>query len=194
MSRIASIVLIASFLGFPLPAAPVPKMAPIRDFEFHKKVLPSRLKIELSSSAGVSKTKHGLVLSLKITNSSARQIVAHLAHEWHGGEWLSTALYASVTSSDDKKSKPFVPVYLAGEDQRAARRINMATGKSMDVKLRMDWPGTGSVPATPLIGKPGKYTVRYALVFEVDGKRQYVLSAPVVVEHKGKEAPGRRFP
>jgi RNA polymerase sigma factor (sigma-70 family) len=174
-----------------------PIKAPARDFEFHKKVAPSRLKIELSSSSMVrerapfrrggrrtNQTKPGLVLALTITNTSARKIVAKLAHEWHGGEWPTTALYASVTPAGDRQVKPFAPVYLAGEDQRAARRVSLAAGKSLDVSLRVDWPGTGSVPARPLIGKPGSYTVRFALVFEADGKRQYACTPPVTVEYQ----------
>jgi hypothetical protein len=175
---------LVAFLALPLFAAPVLKTAPIVDFEFHKKVPPSRLKVELASAANVSKTEHGLVQTLTITNSCGKEIEAHLAHEWHGGEWPLTALYASVSPADDKKVQPFAPVYLAGEDQRAARRVGLATGKSLDVKVRMDWPGTGSVPANPLIHKPGRYNVRFALVFEVNGKPQYVTSAPVVVECK----------
>jgi hypothetical protein len=34
----------------------------------------------------------------------------------------------------------------------------------------------------PLIAAPGKYTVRFLLVFEVAGKLQYIISIPKVVE------------
>jgi hypothetical protein len=40
----------------------------------------------------------------------------------------------------------------------------------------MDWPGTGSVHTQPLIRNPGEYSVRFALVIEIGGKEQYVVS------------------
>ena len=75
-------------------------------------------------------------------------------------------------------------MYLAGEDPSAPRSVSLAAGKSTEVELRMDWPGTGSVKGDPLITTPGKYVVRFALVFEADGKRQYALSVPTVIEYK----------
>ena len=44
------------------------------DFDFHKNVPPSELKIDLSPAATVTRTPKGLVLSLKITNASAHDI------------------------------------------------------------------------------------------------------------------------
>jgi hypothetical protein len=152
------------------------------DLEFHKRVPPSDLKIELSAPATVTRTKQSLVLPLKIRNASAQEIKTTLAHEWHGGEWPLTALYASVTPEKDKESKPFTPVYLAGEDQDAARAVTLSGGKAIDLNLRMDWPGTGSVIAVPLIKEPGKYVIRFVLVFEVSGKQRYIATAPKVVE------------
>src|SRR5262245_8409899 len=102
--------------------APAPRVIK-RDFHFHKRVPSSALKLELSPAASVTRTKHGLVPRLKITNASANEIKTTLAHEWHGGEWPLTALYASVAPEKGKASKPLTPVYLAGEDQDAARAV-----------------------------------------------------------------------
>src|SRR5262245_21802721 len=69
-------------LTFGVPAPQGNKL----DLDFHKQVPPSELKIELSPVASVTRSKQGLVLSLKVTNASANEIKTTLAHEWHGGE------------------------------------------------------------------------------------------------------------
>ena len=154
-------------------------------FEFHRGKVPATgLKVELVAGKAVVKERRGLVLPLKITNASGEAITTALAHEWHGGEWPPTSLYVSVTPATDKGPKPFAPVYIAGEDQDAVRAASLAAGKASDLELRLDWPGTGSVKADPLVQKPGKYVVRFALVFEAGGKHQYAVSAPTEVEYK----------
>jgi len=163
-------------------AAPAPERKKM-DFDFHKNIPSSELKIELSPAATVTRMeKKGLVLSLKITNASSDDVKTSLAHEWHGGEWPPTSLYAISTPEKGKKVRAFMPVYLAGEDPQVARSVTIAPGKSIDVELRMDWPGTGSVIGIPLVEASGKYTVQFALVFEVGGKQQYVSSTAKVVE------------
>jgi hypothetical protein len=173
-----AVVLLFALLASATPAPKDPKM----DLDFHRKVPSSDLKIELSSAANATRTKQGLVLPLKIANASADEIKTTLAHEWHGGEWPTTALYASVTPETDKDPKPFSPVYLVGEDQAAPRPVTLAAGMAIDLDLRMDWPGTGSKRAVPLIKAPGKYAVRFLLVIEASGKQQYVVTTPKVVE------------
>jgi hypothetical protein len=164
-----------------------PKGTTDMEFEFHRgKVPATELKVELAAGKNVVKERRGLVLPLTITNASGEAIKTTLAHEWHGGEWPPTSLFASVTPIADKESKPFAPVYLAGEDQEAPRAFSLATGKSTDVELRVDWPGTGSVKGDPLIQKPGKYVVQFALVFEAGGKKQHAASAPIEVEYKSE--------
>jgi hypothetical protein len=154
----------------------------LMDFEFDRQVPPTEERVELSAAARVVRTKQGLALRVKIANASAREIDTKLAHEWHGGEWPPTALYTSVTAASSRKSEPFVPIYLIGEDQQAARSVTIAPGKTKEVELRMDWPGTGSVPTSPFIREPGKYSVRFALVFEAGGKQQYVMTAPQAID------------
>jgi hypothetical protein len=159
------------------------------DFDFHKQVPPSGLKIDLSPAATVARKAVGLarplVLSLKVTNASAQDVTTTLPHEWGGGEWPVTALYASVTPVKEKDSRAFAPVYLAGTDGGAGG-VTLASGKSVELDLRTDWPGTGSVIGVPLVQKPGKYVVRFALVFEAGGRRQYAVSAPAEVESKAE--------
>ena len=81
--------------------------------------------------------------------------------------------------------KRALPEYMLHANIREMHQPS-AVGKAIDLKLRMDWPGTGSVIAAPLIEAPGKYTVRFILVFEVSGKQQYVISTAKVVEFLAK--------
>lgn len=166
--------------------APAPTRPSEIGLEYHKKASPSRLKIGVAPDARVARTRGGLVLGVRVTNASASEITTTLAREWHGGEWPMTALYASVTPAKAKEPRGFMPVYLVGPDQKAPRVVTLAAGKSVELKLRMDWPGTGSVIAVPLITEPGEHVVRFVLVFEAAGKRQYVATAPQVIQFRGK--------
>lgn len=145
----------------------------------HKGPLVSRRRIEILPDAKVSRTKGGLTLSVKIVNHSTREITTRLAHEWHGGEWPSTDLYASATHVQAKQAKPLVPVFLKGEQQREAKLTRIAPGKSIMVELRMDWPGTGSQPAAPLVApSESESNVRVLMVFDTGGNaREYAASA-----------------
>jgi len=145
----------------------------------HKGPLASRLRIEIVPDAKVTRTKEALTLSVKITNHSAQEITTRLAHEWHGGEWPSTDLYASATHVQAKQAKSLEPVYLKGENQGETKLTRIAPGKSVTVTLRMDWPGTGSVKATPLLSSSESESyVRVLMVFNTGrNARQYAASA-----------------
>jgi hypothetical protein len=145
----------------------------------HKGPLASRRRIEILPDAKVSRTKNGLTLSVKIVNHSAQEITTRLAHEWHGGEWPSTDLYASATHVQAKQAKPLAPVFLKGEQQREANLTRIAPGKPIMVELRMDWPGTGSQPAAPLLSpSESESNVRVLMVFDTGGNaREYAASA-----------------
>jgi uncharacterized protein (TIGR03067 family) len=140
--------------------------------------------IRVDAGARVSRTEGSLMLPVTITNHSPAAIRTTLTHEWHGGEWPPTDLYASVTPTRAARAEPFRPVYLLGE--RPGKSVSLVTvpaGKSVKAKLRMDWRGTGSVHTTPFIdpSRPGTYEVRLLVVVEADGKR-YAVSGPFRVE------------
>ena len=130
-------------------------------------------------AAKVIRTKMGLVLSVKIVNHSAQEITTRLAHEWHGGEWPLTDLYASATHVQTKQAKSLEPVYLMGEKQSETKLTRIAPGKSVAVELRMDWPGTRSVIATPLLSSAlSEADVRVLMVFDAGRHhREYAASA-----------------
>jgi hypothetical protein len=139
----------------------------------------SRRRIEILPDAKVRRTRTGLTLSVNIANRSAHEVTARLAHEWHGGEWPATGLYASATHVQAKQAKPLVPVFLEGEQRAEAELTRIAPGKSVAVDVRMDWPGTGSQPAVPLLSpSDSESNVRVLMVFDAGGKaREYAASA-----------------
>jgi RNA polymerase sigma factor (sigma-70 family) len=151
-----------------------------------KDLLPTKLDVEVTPAAKVQRTKLGLALTVTITNRSKETVTAKLRHEWYGGEWPTTDTYASVTPEGTaNKVKPFHEAYLFGHrEEKTVDTITVAPGKSADFELRMDWPGTGSQQAVPLMdpGAGGKYVVRLLTVFEAAGTRQYAVSKPTNVE------------
>jgi RNA polymerase sigma factor (sigma-70 family) len=143
----------------------------------------SKLKVELTPAAKVTHAKGGLLLPMKLVCKSAPPIKVQLTHEWHGGEAPPTDLYASVTPATAAKEEPFRPVYVFGEqDGKATKPLTLEGGTTLSIDLRMDWPGTGSVIVNPLMKAPGAYKVRFLLVFEDEGVRQYVIGPETIVQ------------
>lgn len=127
----------------------------------------SRLRISIVPEATVARTKDGLILSARIVNHSSKEIRTRLAHEWHGGEWPATDLYASVSHVQAERPSTFEPVYLKGERREEAQETRIAPGESVAVELRMDWPGTGSVRGAPLMTpSQSEYHVRLLMAFD----------------------------
>ena len=159
----------------------------------HPGVRPSALMVELAPAAKVTRAEAGLVLPVTITNRSSEEVVATLTHEWHGGEWPPCDVYASVTPAGATKLAPFAPAFVVGEKLEAAEPTTLAPGQSVTADLRMDWPGTGSQPATPFMeaSVPGRYRVRLLLVFEAKERRQFVASGEKPVESPAEQPPGR---
>lgn len=145
----------------------------------NKGTIASRRRIEILPDAKVIRSKTGMALSVKIINHSVHEITTRLAHESHGGEWPPTDLYASATHVQVKQEKSLEPVYLKGKNSDKTKLTRIAPGKSVTVVLRMDWPGTGSVPAVPLLSASlSECNVRVLLVFDAGPHdREYAASA-----------------
>ncbi len=155
-----------------------------RDVNFLPGVRPSELKVELAPGTKIV-GKGRLELPVKVTNNSPRDIKTTLqglpGRPAFGGIWPPTDLYAWVAAATGPKDTPFQSVYLAGENLKG-EAITIAAGASKDLMLWMNWRGTASVPNRPIIEAPGNYIVQVLLLFEVSGKRQYVMSPPTTVE------------
>ena len=149
----------------------------------HKGPVVSEQRIEILPDAKVARTKYGLILSVKIVNHSSKEITTSLAHEWHGGQWPPTDLYASVSKVQAKQPSSFEPVYLRGETGKITKETRIAPGKSAKVELRMDWPGTRSVHGVPLMSSSqSEYHVRLLMVFDAGrNAREYAASAQTYV-------------
>lgn len=174
----------------PKSAAIAPQVKSSKDLHFHRRVPTSDLEIELTPAAKATKYKKAIFLPVKLTNRSPDKISATLAHEWHGGLWPPTGLYASVSLASDLKESAFVPVYLVGESAKETVATILTTGTSKEITLRMDWRGTGSVPARPLMESAGTYRMQLLMVFEASGKQQYVTSPLTTIEVPGDKPVG----
>ena len=131
-----------------------------------------------------------LVLPILVENRSSETITAKLAHEWYGGRWPPTDLQAATRRSTDPAGKWEVqPVFLVGEDGSRTPPTIWKPGQSHVFALRLNWRGTGSIMASPLIdaNAPGKYQVRVAFTFKTAGSSEYYESPvmEVVVAEKG---------
>jgi hypothetical protein len=68
---------------------------------------------------------------------------------------------------------------LKGENSDETKLTRIAPGKSITVELRMDWPGTGSQPAVPLLSSTeSESNIRVLMVFDAGRHhREYAASA-----------------
>src|SRR5258708_35977807 len=69
---------------------------------------------------------------------------------------------------------------LQGEKQGETKLTRIPPGKSIKVELRMDWPGTGSQRATPLLSSSSESesNIRVLMVFDRSrNAREYAASA-----------------
>jgi hypothetical protein len=126
-----------------------------------------------------------LSLPVTITNSSAREIRSNLAHEWYGGIWLPTDLYVAVRpAGDGGEFWADGPGYLVGEKGSADNSVTLKPGETKNFDIRLNWPGTGSVPSEPLIdeSKPGRYSIKFLLFFKANGSKEYLESQAAEIE------------
>jgi hypothetical protein len=126
-----------------------------------------------------------LALPVTITNSSAHEIRMNLAHEWYGGIWPPTNLYvAAQPAGSEAKFWSSGPGYLLGEKGSAQTLITLKPGETKTFDIRLNWPGTGSIPTEPLIdeSKPGRYSIKFLLFFKANGSEEYVESQAAEIE------------
>ena len=84
-------------------------------------------------------------------------------------------------------------VYLTGEEGHMTKPTVWRPGEYHDFLLRMDWPGTGSCPADPLIDakRLGEYWIGVTLVLKNGDHAEYcespAMDVTVVEAKKVKE-------
>lgn len=167
---------------------------------FDKDLLRTKLKVVLSAPKAELATVRArselkkqdidvCVLPVTIENKSSQPIRTSLAHEWYGGIWPPTDLYAAVlrpAAAGRKADVEFKPVFLGGDRSELTKPTVVVPGKSTSVSPRLDWPGTGSVMGGEIVypNRPGVYVVMFMLVFQTDGVRQYVVSEPIAFHYQ----------
>jgi hypothetical protein len=144
------------------------------------------VSVTMMPTASIDPKLKVLGLRVVLGNYSDGPIQVSAAHEWHGGIWNLTDVYALVSPSDAKLTRRFHPVYVAGESQEITKPTIIASKKSVPFVFRMDWPGTGSCPTSPLMvpAKSNEYKVKFLILFEAQGLRQYVISPETTVKLK----------
>lgn len=126
-----------------------------------------------------------LSLPIAITNTSKHEMRMTLAHEWYGGIWPSTDLYVAVQPSGAKEVFwSDAPGYQVGESGSADSPVRLKPGETKTFDIRLNWPGTGSVPTEPLIdeSRPGEYSIKFLLFFKLADSEEYVESQVVNIE------------
>jgi hypothetical protein len=115
-------------------------------------------------------------LPVVIENKSSSAITTTIDHEWYGGLWPPTDLYLAVKVEREGFSWREAPGYLIGELGSITAPILIRPGESAALDIRLNWPGTGSIRADPLIRetKPGQYTVKLLLLFKAEGSQEFV--------------------
>jgi hypothetical protein len=141
--------------------------------------IPARVRIEILPDDKAVRSKAGVILPVKITNHSSREIAIRLPHDSHGDPPVITDLFASVWHVQDKAGQPFEPIFRNGKQLRESEPIRIPPGKSVTVELRLDAPGIGSRPGKPVFfDEEREGYVRLLLAFESGlTTRQYATSA-----------------
>ena len=150
-----------------------------------KSVLP--VSIVIDKAASIDSKLKVLCLRVQLQNTSQTNILANIPHEWYGGLWKDTDVYALVRSGSKRDIKRFHPVYLAGNNS-GKNIMLILSGQTASFLFRMNWSGTGSCQTEPLMSpsKGNSYKVRFLFVFTVKGTRQYIVSEEVNVKAKFK--------
>jgi len=127
-----------------------------------------------------------LSLSVAIENDSPIAITAGLAHEWYGGIWPPTDLYAAVRKESERGSVwEEGPGYRVGEKGSADSLMTIEPGERRSIEIRLNWPGTGSEPLlSPLIkdSEPGKYVIKLLLIFKAGVSTEFVASPEIEID------------
>lgn len=126
-----------------------------------------------------------LSLPVAIENDSPTAITARLEHEWYGGLWPLTDLYVAVRKEGDSGVVWIErPGYLGGEIESADSLATIEPGERRSTEIRLNWPGTGSVPISSLIedSEPGKYMIKLLLIFKAGESTEFVESHEIEIE------------
>lgn len=126
-----------------------------------------------------------LSIPIDIANSSSHSISLNLAHEWYGGIWPPTDLYVAKQLRGVKGTFwADAPGYLVGEKDSMGSKIVLKPRETKSFDIRLNWPGTGSVPTMPLIdeSRADTYSIKFLLLFKANNSEEYVETQEFDVE------------
>ena len=134
------------------------------------RLVPLQTTIQPQPHHGKNGVVPTLILPVRLENYSAQTLKFRLSHEWYGGRWPPTDLFAYLPENGS-----IAPVYLAGERGSSPPTI-LAPGASTRLDLRMNWPGTGSVRGAPIMddSATGDYQLRLLLMLGTSTKSRYI--------------------
>lgn len=146
---------------------------------------PGRVVVRpLSKHAVSTESKRGarpiLSIEVEIRNESPKTFRSQISHEWYGGIPPPTeVLISGKLSGRDETHRLTVPAYQVGNLDTSQVVWIWMPGESRKAKIRLNWPGTGSVPSEPLIdsAKPGVYAIRFLLFLKFDDWVFYIESS-----------------
>ena len=122
-----------------------------------------------------------LSVPVEIRNNSHESIQTELSHEWYGGIWPPTDLLFAVKDINRTNTWETAPAYQVGQKDSVDNKVTLKGGESIVLQVRLNWPGTGSVPMSPLIdaSTAGKYSIKFLLFFK-SGKTEKYTESPVI--------------
>jgi len=132
-------------------------------------------------------TRRILSVTVWITNNSPNSIRSEISHEWYGGIPVPTDFIGVVkTKGESAQAWSARPAYLAGNLGTVQNGVEFSPGQSRSFNIRLDWPGTGSVPTPPLIDPKlvGKYKIKFLLFFKVDNRQYYAVSQEFELDYR----------
>jgi hypothetical protein len=108
-----------------------------------------------------------LAIPLRLSNSGSAPLSLTVPHEWHGGAWAATDLYACVrerTASAAAAEGKWAcqQLYQLRERYELAKQDSVRPGTRLRIIVRMDWEGTPSMRGIALMptGKAASYEVQ----------------------------------
>lgn len=149
------------------------------------RLVPLQTTIKPTPFRGKNGLATTLILPVRLENRSNQTIQVRLSHEWYGGRWPPTDLYAYLP-----KDSSIVPVYLAGETGSSAPTV-LAPGATKRLDLRMNWAGTGSMRGAPIMDADNSadYSLRLLLLLMLgDAKdKSYVVGQKIRIHVESGE-------
>ncbi len=140
------------------------------------KITPKVTKIRARDLNLMSGRTAVLSIPIEITNSSPDEISTNISHEWFGGIEPATDLFvAALYDNTDGKFWAEARGYQVGERGAVGRTV-LQPRETKTFDVRLNWPGTGSCPATPLLdaSQAGRYSIKFLLFFKVYNSEEYV--------------------